>query len=207
MRAAPLKGDCVICQAPEPTRVAINAAIWPGDGMLRAVSYRADAVDVAQSSGVPSLAKCNVKTVTRHADHIESSWREVPANGRLRPDETPLKADFASLVERGSRLSAKVMDALESMVDNNPDLVAMLMTKEAISMAKLGLGAAVAGETSRLKRNQQAIDVMAIFAASSGHVPPSASTAEPEEGEELPPIDVLRAALGEERRQLAERAG
>lgn len=203
MRAAPLKGDCLICQAPEPTRVAINAAIWPGEGMMRSVTYRADGVDVARNSKVPNLERCNVKTITRHAEHVEESWREIPANGRMRPDEVPVKGDFASLVEQGGRLGAKALTALEAMLDTNPEVAAVLMTKEVISMAKLGVGAATAGEASRLKRNQQAIDVMAIFATGSGHIP----AAPLEDDFDEPPADVLKAALHEERRLLAERAG
>lgn len=201
MRAAPLKGDCIVCQAPEPTRVAINAAIWPGDAMIRLANYRAEAVHVARESKVPELARCNVKTIARHVEHVEASWRDVPPGEDLRDNEAPVKTDFVSVVEQGSRLGAKAMAALEGFIDEHPEFLATMMTKEAISLAKLGLVSATAGENSRLKRNQQAIDVMAVFAASSGHLPP------PPDDDLTPPVDVLRAALHAERRLLAERAG
>lgn len=203
MRVAPLKGDCVICQAPDPTRQAINAAIWPGEAMIRSATYRAAAVDVARTSGVPGFAKLNVKTVTRHVEHIEASWRELPPNGQVQGVEAPVKGDFISLVDQSGRLGAKVMNALEKLIDENPAVVATLMTKEAISIAKLGLTAATAGENARLKSRQQKIDVMAIFAQGSGHLPPVPPGAIDDEDDV--PLDVLRAALDGERRQLAER--
>jgi len=200
VRAAPLKGDCVICQAPEPTRVAINAAIWPGDGMMRSVTYRADGVEVAQTSGVPELAKMNVKTITRHAEHIEASWREVPQNGRLHADEAPVKADFLSVTDLGARLGALGLKAMGDAIEQDPMAWALLRPKETIAAAKVGLTASVAAENSRLKRNQQAIDVMAIFAMSSGHAPVI-----PTDELDDVPLDVLRAAIGDERKQLAAR--
>lgn len=201
MRYAPLKGDCIICQAPEPTRVAINAAIWPGEAMIRHVHYRAQAVDVAKTSKVEELAKLNVKTVNRHVEHIEASWREVDVRDTPLPNEVPVAHGFADLVDLGARLNAIATQGLIDSISRNPEAWAAVSPKETIAAAKLGLTATVAGENSRLKRNQQAIDVMALFAQSSGHVP---SPPDPDDGDE-PPLEVLRAAISEERRLLADR--
>lgn len=198
MRAAPLKGDCLICQAPEIIRVAINAAIWPGEGIARSVSYRADAVRVAQESGNPKLANLNVKTITRHADHIEDSWREIGPGQTFRTGEVPLVTDFASVMEAGARLGAVGLKALGDALEADPELWVNLRPKETIAMTKLGIGAVVARETSRLKRNQQAIDVMAIFAAGSGHIPSSGSANDERDTD----VAAMKADLAEERRLL-----
>jgi hypothetical protein len=203
VRAAPLKGDCLICQAPESIRVAINAVIWPGEGVARSVSYRADAVRVGQESGNPSLATLNVKTITRHAEHIEESWREIGPGQTFRAGEVPVATDFSSVMESGARLGAVGLKALGDALEQDPELWVNLRPKETIAMTKLGLGAVVARETSRLKKNQQVIDVMAIFAAGSGHLP-SRGSAEDETEDE---IDTMRAAISAERALLAARAG
>lgn len=170
MRAAPLKGDCIICQAPELTRVAINQAIWPGDGEARSTSYRADAIRVAEASMVPTLATLDPKTVTRHVEHIEAVWRVIGTNQSLHDDEVPVATDFGSVMEQGSRLGAKALGIIEQAADRLGPAMFVFYPKETLAAAKLGLGAATTREASRLKRNQQAIDVIAIFGASSGHL-------------------------------------
>lgn len=206
MRAAPLKGDCVICQAPEPIRVAVNAAIWPHGEAVRAADYRAAGVRAAGqlAQTIPDAERyhdLDPKTITRHADHVEGSWREVTPGRPLGYDEVPVATDFASVVEAGTRLGMKAMAGLESLIDVDPIAFAALRTKEAIAVAKLGVGSSGMRETSRLKRNQQAIDVMAIFASSSGHVrPPSAA------GEDDEELDDMRAEIAAERALLTARA-
>lgn len=199
MRVAPLASDCIVCWAPEPTRVAINAAIWPGEAMIRSATYRAAGVQVARTSGVPGLAKCNPKTITRHVDHVESSWREITAKQSARGDEVPVKGDLTSLVDQGGQLAGKAMDTLDVWLGGG-----QLEPKDVIAIAKLGVSAATTGEKIRLASRQQKIDVLAIFAASSGHLPPM-PIGGPTDDEDDVPIDVLRAALTDERRQLADR--
>lgn len=203
MRAAPLKGDCLICQAPEPTRVAINAAIWPGDGMVRAVTYRADATEVARTSGVPSLAACNPKTIARHADHIEDSWREIKPNEAWRSGEVPVSTGFADVMDSNTRVGMKATGLIERLLDDHGEIMVVLEPKWVLDVAaKLGMGGADRREKSRMARNQQAIDVAAIFAMSSGHV-----RAPQAEGEQEAEVVDLRAELVAERKLLTERAG
>lgn len=205
MRTAPLKGDCLICQAPEPTRVAINAAIWPEGGEARATDYRAAACRVAEASHVPELAKLDPKTVTRHVEHIELSWRVLGPNEAMRDDEVPLATDFGSLMEHGSRLGAKMLNIVEKVADELGPAMFVFYPKETLAAAKLGLGAAATRETSRLKRNQQAIDVIAIFGASSGHLKTPSNEAT--DAEDAATLTELRDDIGLERALLAARAG
>lgn len=200
MRAAPLRGDCKICQAPDAARAAINAAIWPGDGIARSVTYRVDAVRIAGDVGV----EIEVKTVTRHAEHIEQSWREVPPGQKLRDDEVPLTSDFASVMEQGGRLGMLGLKALADVIEQDPELWAMLRPKELIAAANLGVKAVVAREASQLKRNRQAIDVMAIFAESSNHISSSGSAHDDSVAAD---VADMKADLALERLQLAARSG
>lgn len=202
MRAAPLKGDCIVCQAPDPSRVAINAAIWPGAGMVRSVTYRADGTEVARRSGVPSLATCDPKTIGRHAEHIEESWREIRPGQEWRQGEVPVSTEFAEVMDTNTRVGMKATHLLERLLDEAGEIYAVTQPKLVLDIAtKLGMAGASTQEGSRLKRNQQKIDVLAIFGLSSGHVRPPREEAE-QEGE----IDDLRAELNAERKVLAARA-
>ncbi len=202
MRAAPLKGDCLICQAPEPTRVAINAAIWPGDGIMRSATYRADGMRTARDSGVPRLATCDPKTITRHADHIEESWREVRPTDQWRQGEVPVTTDFAGVMDSNTRVGMKATALIERLLDEHGEVMAVMQPKFVLDVAaKLGMRAAETREASRLKRNQQAIDVAAIFGLGSGHF---ATPREP--GEQEGDVVDLRDELDVERKLLAERA-
>lgn len=202
MRAAPLKPDCLICQAPEPTRVAINAAIWPGDGILRSVTYRADATEVARTSGVPSLANLDRKTVSRHADHIEESWREIKPGAKWRDGEVPLQTDFRGVMDSNVRVGAQATALIGRLLDEHGDTMVVMQPKFVLDVAhKLGVGAAGAREAARLKERGQNIDIAAIFGVSAGFVRPPASTEEVE-GD----LVELRDEWEAERRLLAERA-
>lgn len=207
MRAAPLKGDCLICQAPQSIRLSVNRAIWP-DGPMRAANYRAAGVKAAAAAAAvvdpedveaaKRYVDVDVKTITRHADHTEASWREVEP-GQMRRDEVPISTDFSSVMEAGAELGMMVMGGFRTLVEADPVAFAALRPKEAINLAKMGLSAASTVEATKLKRNQQKIDVMAIFGASSGHIRP-AGEPDPEDAEAL---DDLRAEVATERGLLA----
>lgn len=206
MRAAPLKGDCVICQAPEAIRVAVNATVWPSGDPVRAVDYRAAGVRAAANvartlTGAERYHDVDPKTITRHADHVEASWREVAPGQRLDDNEVPIATDFGSVMEAGARVGMKVLQGIERLVDIDPMAFAALRTKEAIALSKLGLGAAGARENSRLKRHQQAIDVMAIFASSSGHV-----RVPGDDADDAMDLSDMRAEIATERALLTARA-
>jgi hypothetical protein len=90
------------------------------------------------------------------------------------------------------------MDGLRRVIAQDPIAFAALRTKEAISIAKLGVVAAGAKETSRLKRRGQNIDIMAIFGASAGFMPRGEASA----AEDAVTVDDLRTEVAEERKLL-----
>lgn len=184
MRAARLKGDCVICQAPEAVRKAVNAAIWHEGSVVRIANYRAAgcraasqiAMTMPEGPEADRYTSLDPKTITRHADHIEESWREVIEGDVLEPEEVPILHEFGDVMDKAASLGMLAMGGLRDAVSRDPEGFAWLKTKEAIALAKVGVVAAGAKENTRLKRNQQKIDVMAIFAASSGHLAPVGGT-------------------------------
>lgn len=216
MRAAPVKHDCVICIAPELIRRVVDIAIWPEGGIVRSANYRSAGARAASQAAMsmppvdgkedPRAARyseLDPKTITRHADHIEESWREFEPGETLRPDEVVIATDFGSVTEQMARVGMLAAGGLSTLIGQDPVRFAALFPKEAIAASKLGLQAAGVKEASRLKRNQQVIDVAAIFAASSGHHRPVDSGGDEDEAS----LDDLRGELAEERKQLAARAG
>jgi len=173
MRVAPKKGDCLVCQAPDAIRVAVNAAIWHEGSVVRVANYRSAGARAASQVAmtIPDAdrySEIDPKTITRHADHIEDSWREVMAGERLKGDEVPISHEFGDVMDGNAKLGMMATTGLADFIGTDPAMFAALYPKEAISIAKLGIVAAGTKESSRLKRNQQKIDVMAIFAASAG---------------------------------------
>jgi hypothetical protein len=142
------------------------------------------------------------KTISRHADHVEESWRDLPAGERLEDGEVPIAHDFGNVMDTGAELGMMSMRGLRDVIRRDPEAFAALRTKEAVSIAKLGIAAASSKETSRIKRNQQAIDVMAIFAHSSGFLP-SLDTDQDDEARDS--VDAMRGEVAAER--LALEAG
>lgn len=193
---APLKGDCVICQAPEPVRLAVNMAIWPA-GTDRAPDYRARGV--AAMAAVAG-ATVNVKTITRHADHVERQRRVVSPEKPMDEDrhERPVvSTDFLSVTEKAAKVGMLALERIEQNIES-------LDAKEAIAVSRLGVAAAAKAEDSRLKRGDQRIELMAIFAAAAGmgpavgHVP---------EVRNVTPVESLKAEIAAERERLMIRAG
>ena len=212
MRAARLKGDCVICQSPEAIRRAVNAAIWHEGSVVRVANYRADGARAAspvahtmpEGPEADRYTTLDPKTITRHADHIEESWREVQEGEVLAPAEVPVLHEFGDVMDAAAGLGMMSMGGLKDLIAADPVAFAALRTKEAISLAKVGVVAAGTKENTRLKRNQQKIDVMAIFAASSGHLPPiGGSVADDAEAT----VEDLHAEVDAERKLLEARNG
>lgn len=214
MKAARRKGNCVVCQAPEAIRVAINAAIWTEGSTLRSANYRAAgaraaaqvAMTMPDGEEADRYTSLDPKTITRHADHIEDDWRDVMAGDRLQDDEVPVIAhEFGSVMDTATDLGMLSMKGLRDAMGSDPSRFAILFPKETIAMAKLGVIASGNKESSRLKRNQQKIDVMAIFAASAGFVSGSRGATDDEEAEAT--VSDMKAALSEERKQIAAGGG
>jgi hypothetical protein len=193
---APLKGDCVICQKPEKVRLAVNTAIWPG-GTERSPTYRARAVAAFVALTGEGL---NVKTVTRHAEHVEETRRAVTAGRPMDEDqhERPVVAtDFFSVADKASRVGMLALERIEQLLEDEA-----VSTKDAIAIGRLGVAAAARGEDSRLKRGDQAIELMAVFAAVSGFVPESGTVPI-----NVTPLEEMRAEVAAERERLMVRSG
>lgn len=200
MRAAPKKFDCLICQAPELIRKVVNNAIWPDNGIVRSANYRAAGARAASQAAMTMAdadrwSELDPKTITRHADHTEESWREIEPGEPLREGEVVVSIEFGSVTDAYAQLGMETVEALGQVVRANPLAFAALRTKEAISIAKLGLAAASAKETSRLKGRRQNIDLVAIFTSSAGHLPVDPHQA----AEDAESVDDMRAHVAAER--------
>lgn len=187
---------CRICKGLRPDAVAeVNAAIWPEPGVAaRFRDYRTSAVRVAAAHGL----EVEVKSVSRHAQHIERSWHVVDAKSPAKPGELPVfKTDFNSMVDRAATLGAKAMDALDSQMPT-------LDPKELVAVAKLGVGASVTRESLRLKAqevDQQSQIIAALGALSSGHI--SQGDIPETEVIDVTPVEVLLDEVAQEREALA----
>ena len=105
-------------------------------------------------------------------------------------------------MDANTRVGMKATHLIERLLDEHGEVYAVMQPKFVLDVAtKLGMAGATTRETSRLKRNQQAIDVVAIFAMSSGHVRPPRSDVE--QDAELADLHI---ELDAERKLLAERA-
>lgn len=200
MRAAPLKGDCITCQAPEPTRLAINGAIWTDEGM-RYAEYISQAKRIAHESEVESLATYSKSAVLRHVAHIEASWREIPLRGELVGREEPVTLTYEDSAAPVLQAGAKAARLLNHLLDSAGEGGASIFKpRELIDVMKVGNNAATAREKSRLARNQQAIDVAAIFAHSAGFLP----LAPEHEADEVIELDAMKRELEAERAEITE---
>jgi hypothetical protein len=192
VRVAPPKPDCTICQQPERVRIPVNAAIWDEQTGRRTKAYRSDAVTLLADFDV----RLEAKSVTRHADHVEASWRDTtpaaPAAGR---EEALFATDFASVTDEAANLGMKAMATLSGRVETMAD-------KDLIATAKLGVGASTARATHSLKRAELGMTAAAIFGLAAG-------MAEVPESEivNVTPVADLLAEVADERRTLLIAAG
>lgn len=194
MKAAPLKGDCKVCQYPEALRLAVNAAIWTDDG-IRYTNYIARTMVVLE--GFPAH-RCDRKTVMRHVEHTEQTWHDVHAGEVIRPDEVPL-VSYGDLASKARFLGSVVLERAGELV-SHPAANAILKPAELVAIGNMATKIAVSEEQLRVKaRGQDADLIKAAFLASSGHLPPSGTDDEAE-------LPDLRAEVVEQRRLLAERA-
>lgn len=194
MRAAPLKGDCKVCQYPEALRLAVNGAIWTEDG-TRFATYIARAQAIL--AGFPEH-KIDRKTVMRHVDHVENTWRDVLSGEVVRPDEVPV-VSYGDAAATARFLGLRVLERAGELV-NHPNAHAILPPKDLVSIGNLAHKYAALEEQLRVKQRGQDADLIkAIFAASAGHIAAA--------GDESADVDELRVTVAEERRLLTEHAG
>lgn len=195
---APRASDCRICRELTPIQAAeVNAAIWPEPGIaLRSRGYRVQATRAAAVYG----CEVEVKTITRHAEHIEHSWRKL-TNGSPPPTsgERPVfPTDFQSVATRYAGLGMAAADAIEERLPE-------LEPRELVQVARMGLSAATAREAMRLKA--QEVDtaqgmLAAIFGLAGDHL--SEGDIPDTEVIDVTPVEVLHAEIEEEREALRQ---
>lgn len=194
MKAAPLKGDCKVCQYPEALRLAVNGAIWSEDG-VRYTTYIARALAVLE--GFPDH-RCDRKTVMRHVEHVEATWRDVVAGEVIGTEDVPL-VSYGDVAAKARWLGDRVLDRVGQLV-NDPAAHILLTPKDLVAVGGLAHRYAALEEQLRVKQRGQDADLIkAVFMASAGHLP----SADPDE--EVTVTD-LHAEVAEQRRLLAERA-
>jgi hypothetical protein len=186
-------GGCRICELPPDQRQEVNAAIWDGRKRRRTYRHAGQRAFAAVTRG-----HIDRKTVTRHADHIEGSWREATPDDPMAGREVPVFApDLESLTDRAAIIGGAAMDAIETKV-----LDGTLGDRELLGVAKLGLGARQRQLELEQNKSRPEVAILAIVGVASGHVRlPEAEV-----------IDVadptrLKAAVQEERQRLVARAG
>ena len=156
---APRKRACSVCRDLTAEAAAeVNAAIWPEPGVaVRARDYRVAGQRAALAQGLDVEAK----TITRHADHIEASWREPTPKKPAGPREPRVfPTDFQSIttfaVEKG-------MEALERIGERIPEMD----DRDLISVARMGQSASTQREALRL-RQQETETAQGLLAAMFG---------------------------------------
>jgi hypothetical protein len=191
------KGDCTVCNLPSAIRDAVNRAIWDQHG-TRFATYIATATRVGDEHDRP-FSKTAVGT---HVTHVESSWREATRGKPAGEHEEPLHPTFQSVTGAAATLGVKAMGILDRALEGGEDQKP-LDPKDVIAIAKLGVNAASAAEASRLKGNDQKLELAALFGLSSRHF----TVPETEVGAVAPgDLDDLFAHMNEERAQLTARA-
>ena len=196
LMVAPKASDCRICQELTPQQAAeVNAAIWPEPGIaLRSRGYRTVGQRVAATYG----CVVEVKTITRHAQHIEASWRKVaPQSPPPGPTERPVfPTDFAHVSDRMAGLGMAAADHIE-------DRLPTMEPRELVQVARMGLAAASTAEANRLR--SQEVDtaqgmLAAIFGLGGGHL--SEGDIPETEVIDVTPVEVLHDEIETEREAL-----
>ncbi len=185
---------CKVCSLPLEARQQVNEAIWAGT-QTRVRNYRQAGVAVFE---IYTPDPIESKAITRHADHIEKSWRLV--DGRSPPsssEETVFASDYVSLVDQAADVSVQALQEVGKRVAKGD-----MVDRDLISAAKLGVQARSAQEKNKQAEKQNDIDIMAIFGMASGHL------AELPEGEAIvvTPEGELLEEVHNERRRLEQNA-
>lgn len=193
---APLKRatGCKVCAQPTAVVQAVNAAIWNAD-RVRVWGYRDRALKVLKAEVNVDI---DVRTIARHADHTELTWRVAtegkPANGNEKP-VFPL--DFNSYVDRMATLGHSAADHLEVQINEG-----MVEPEVLVSVMKVGAQAVAARRKSEdTQRGNSAPISVAIFGVVSGHLETPAG-----EVKDVTPVEELMDAFTEERLLLEARA-
>jgi hypothetical protein len=191
--ARPSRRPCLVCALPTEKRQEVNAAIW--DGKQRRLRYRAAGKRVYEAI---TRERIEVKSITRHAEHIEAAWREATPDDPMSGREQPVFAtDYESLTERAALAGAHAMNQLEARV-----LDGSLGDRELLGVAKMGLGARQQQRQLENDSKRPQIMLTAIFGMASGHIRELPEA----EAHEVFDESQLKEAVQAERLLLTERA-
>ena len=184
---------CIVCSLPHDQRTEVNAAIW--QGRKRVADYiAAGHRTFAQVAG----RTCDRKTITRHADHIEATWREASVDDPATRREAPVfPTDYESMVDRAAILGMQAMSHLELRIATGE-----LGDRELLGVAKMGVMSRAQQRATEVDASRPQVMLMAVFGLASGHLahlPETEAITVIEEGS-------LRANVSEQRRLLEERA-
>lgn len=187
--------DCKVCALPPAQLAEVNAAIWPEPGeKWRAKGYREAAVRVC---AVYDL-EVEVKTITRHAVHIERSWHRASNRSKPGPGEiTVFPTDYQSVATQAAGLGAQAMGHLAERLPEMED-------RDLVAVAKLGVNAATGREALRMRAqevDQAATIVQALMGFASGHLSEEDLPSDVEVID-VTPREVLLAEVQEERAAL-----
>lgn len=185
-----LRGNCRICRLPGDLREEINAAIWPNGGMKsRSRTFAASAWRV----GLEHAVVFDKRTVARHADHVEKSWRTItPATPPSGSEVEVFDVGLDAVTDRAAQLGARAMGRIVQRIPVMED-------KDLVAVAKMGVSAVERREALRIKDRRPNINLLAVFGLVSGHVPDS------EREIEEHPVALLEAELDAERQAYAVR--
>ena len=156
-----LNDNCLICQLYDEQRQEVNAAIW--DGTTRRSNYRAAGQRAYEHATDEVIDR---KVVTRHADHIERSWRAASMSDPAAPAEMPVFAsDYESVVDKAAALGVVAMTALELEM-----IAGKIEPREMLGIAKMGVTARAQQRSNEVESSKPQVMLMAVFGLASGHL-------------------------------------
>lgn len=191
--APPPPRSCLVCALPPEQRQEVNAAIW--QGRKRVPDYIvAGARTFTQLSG----RRIDRKVITRHADHLEATWRTATASDPATRRESPVfPIDYESMVDRAADLGMQAMKHLELRIAAGD-----LGDRELLGVAKMGVTARAQQRATEVDASKPQVMLMAVFGLASGHL---AQLPETEAIEVFEEGELIRG-VRDERRLLEERA-
>lgn len=193
--ATPVTGGkgCLVCSLPPEKRREVNAAIWQGKSRVRdyiAAGHRV----YTEMAGKP----CDRKVITRHAEHIEATWRKATVEDPpTRREDAVFPTDYETIVDTAARVGMKAMLELERKLEEDG-----IESRELVGIAKMGVVARAQQRASEIDAKRPHIMLTAVFGLASGHLAQLPETEAVEVFEE----GALLAQVREERKLLEERA-